>query len=69
MNTVMTQSIRTTALQMKLSNVISAKQVESPMLEFNKMCFAFVSNNWIMVIASLFKITIFTLVLCYPKAV
>jgi hypothetical protein len=60
---------QTAILQHKLSEVIRAQQSEGPMQVFNKMCFGFVSNNWIVVIASILKLTTFMLILALPKSV
>jgi len=65
----MTLSHKSADIQNRISRVIQAQQVEMPMQVFNKMCFGFVSNNWIIVISSMLKLTTFALILAFSKSV
>jgi hypothetical protein len=65
----MTLSAKTTGLQNKLRMAILAQNAENPMQVFNKMCFGFVSNNWVVVISSILKLTTFAIIIAFPRSV
>jgi hypothetical protein len=56
-------------IQNRISQVIKSSEVEMPMAVFNKMCFGFVSNNWIVVITSVLKLTTFAVILAFSRTV
>lgn len=65
----MTPSSKSAIIQNRINRVIQAQQVEMPMQVFNRMCFGLVSNNWIVVISSVLKLTTFALVLAFSRSV
>lgn len=63
----MTLSNTPTAIQNRITKVIKAGEVEMPTQIFNRMCFGFVSNNWVVVITSVLKLTTVAVLLAFSS--
>ena len=65
----MSLPIKSAAIQARINKAIKTQQVEMPTQVLNKMCFGFVNNDYLTVISSVVKLSVFALIMCFSRPV